>query len=115
VKNYLSQLLNVHGSNFIKYTEIKTAQPSGTKFYYIIEKYITIYKFKKAYDSDRSEVVYYDFGILMKLVRLMKTCSDTTYSNARTAKYLSDAFSIHNTLKRNNASWQLLPQFVSEK
>jgi hypothetical protein len=39
--------------------------------------------FKKAYDSVRTEVLYNiltDFGVSMKLVRLMKTCVNKIYS-----------------------------------
>jgi hypothetical protein len=39
--------------------------------------------FKKAYDSVRREVLYYsliEFGIPMKLIRLVKMCLNETYS-----------------------------------
>ena len=56
--------------------------------------------FKKAYDSVRREVLYnilIDFGIPMKLVRLIKMCLTETY---RVGKNLSDMFSIGNGLKK---------------
>jgi hypothetical protein len=58
--------------------------------------------FKKAYDSVRREVlynIYTEFGILMKLVRLVKICLNETYSRVRVGKHLSDTFPIKNVLK----------------
>jgi hypothetical protein len=45
--------------------------------------------FKKAYDSVRSEVLYYiltKFGVPMKLVRLTKMCLNETYSKVCVGK-----------------------------
>ena len=50
--------------------------------------------FKKAYDSVRR-----DFGIPVKLVRIMKMCLNETYSRVRVGKNLSDLFPIMNGLK----------------
>jgi len=41
-----------------------------------------------------------EFGILMKLVRLIKMCLTETNSRARVGKNLSDMFSIGNGLKK---------------
>jgi hypothetical protein len=44
----------------------------------------TLYYFEKTYDSVRKEVLYNilnEFGILMKLVRLIKMCPAETYNN----------------------------------
>jgi hypothetical protein len=53
--------------------------------------------FRKAYDSVRSEVLYnilIEFGVPMKLARLIKMCLNETYSKVRTGKHLSDSFPI---------------------
>jgi len=48
--------------------------------------------FKEAYDSVRREVLYnilIEFGILMKLVRLINLCLNETYSRVQVGKHLS--------------------------
>ena len=58
--------------------------------------------FKGAYDSVRRELLYnilIEFGIPMKLVRLIKMCLTETYSRGRVGKNLSDMFPIRNGLK----------------
>jgi len=62
--------------------------------------------FKKAYDSVRRVDLYnilIEFGIPMKLVRLIKMCLSVTYSRVRVGKNLSDAFPIRNGLKQEDA------------
>jgi sorting nexin-29 len=57
--------------------------------------------FKKAYDSVRREVLcnmLIDFGIPMKLVRLITSCLPETYSRVRVDKNLSDTLLIRNGL-----------------
>jgi hypothetical protein len=51
--------------------------------------------FKKTYDSVRREVLYnilIDFGVPMKLVRLIKMCLNETYSKVHIGKHLSEVF-----------------------
>jgi len=58
---------------------------------------------KKDYDSGRREVlcnILIEFGIPMKLVRLIKMCLNETYSRVRVGKNLSDTFPIRNGLKQ---------------
>jgi hypothetical protein len=58
--------------------------------------------FKKAYDSVRREVLYsilIEFGVLTKLVRLIKMCLKATYSKVRIDKHLPDNFPIQNGLQ----------------
>jgi hypothetical protein len=57
--------------------------------------------FKKACDSVRREVLYsilIEFGVPMKLVRLIKMCLNETSSKVSVGKHLSDVFPIRNYL-----------------
>ena len=59
--------------------------------------------FNKAYDSVRREVLYnilIEFGIPMKLVRLIKMCLTETCSRIRVGKNLSDIFPVKKGLKQ---------------
>ena len=54
---------------------------------------------KKAYDSVRMEVlcnILIEFGVPMKLVRLIKICQNETSSRVWVGKNLSDMFPIRN-------------------
>jgi hypothetical protein len=67
--------------------------------------------FKKAYDSVRREVLYnilIQFGIPMKLVRLIKMCLNETYSKVRIGKHRFDNFPIQNGPKQGDALSPLL-------
>jgi hypothetical protein len=67
--------------------------------------------------SVRRKVLYrilIEFGVPMKLVRLIKMCLKDTYSKVHTGKYLSDTFSIHNGLKQVDALSPLLFNFALE-
>jgi len=70
---------------------------------------------KKAYDSVRREElcsVRIDFGIHMKLVRLIKMCLIEMYSRVQVGKNLSDMFPIRNGLKRGDILSPLLFNFA---
>ena len=57
---------------------------------------------KEANDSVRREVLYnilIEFGIPMKLTRLIKMCLNEVYSTVRVGKHLSAMFPIRNGLK----------------
>jgi hypothetical protein len=72
--------------------------------------------FKKPYDSVRREVLYnilIEFGIPMKLVKLIKLCLNESYSKVRIGRHLSDKFQIQNGL-RGDALSPLLLNFVLE-
>jgi hypothetical protein len=67
--------------------------------------------FKKAYDSVKRKILYnilIEFGVPMKLVRLIKMCLNETYSKVRIGKRLSDSFPIQNGLKQGDALSQNL-------
>jgi hypothetical protein len=67
--------------------------------------------FKKAYDSVRREALYnilIEFGVPMKLVRLIKMCLNKTYSKDRIGKHLSANFPIQNGLRQRDALSPLL-------
>jgi len=73
--------------------------------------------FKKACDSVWREVLYnilIEFGIPMKLVRLVKVCLTKTYSRVWVGKNLSDMFPIRNGLKQGDALSPLLFNFAVE-
>ena len=72
--------------------------------------------FKKAYNSVRREVLYdirIEFGIPMKLVRLITMCLNETCSTVRVGKHSSDMLPIENGLKQGDALSPLLFNFVS--
>jgi len=48
------------------------------------------------------------FGISMKLVRLIRMCLNETYSRVWVDRYLSDIFPIKNVLKQGDALLPLL-------
>ena len=67
--------------------------------------------FKKTYDSVRREVLcnmLIEFGVLMKLVRLITLCLSETSSRRWVGKNLSDSLLIRNGLKQTDALSLLL-------
>jgi hypothetical protein len=67
--------------------------------------------FKKSYVSVRREVLYNtlnEFGIPMKLVRLIKMCLNESYSRIRADKHLPDMFPIKYCLKQGDALSSLI-------
>ena len=73
--------------------------------------------FKKAYDSVRREDlcnILIEFGIPMKLVRLIKKCLIESYSSVQVGKHLSDMFPIKNGLIKGDALSPLLFIFALE-
>ena len=90
------QLLITH-STFVKYL--------GEKWEYKEAVYQLLTDFKIAYDSFRRKVLYNiltEFGIPMKLVRLIKMCPNETYSRVRVGKHLYEKFPIKNGLKQGD-------------
>jgi len=69
--------------------------------------------FKKSYDSVEREILYntlIEFGIPMKLVRLIRICLNETCSRVQVGTHLSDMFPIKSGLKQGDA---LLPLFFN--
>ena len=73
--------------------------------------------FKNSYDSVGREVLYnilIEFGIPMKLIRLIKRYISETYIRVRVGKHLSDMFLIRNGLKQGDVLSSLLFSFALE-
>jgi len=73
--------------------------------------------FEKAYDSVRRGVLYnilFEFGIAMKLVRLIKMCLTEKCSRVQIGKNLANMFPIRNGLKQGDALSPLLFNFALE-
>jgi hypothetical protein len=55
-----------------------------------------------------------EFGVPMKLIRLMKMCLKEMYSEVRIGKHLSNSFPIQNGLKQGDALSPLFFNFALE-
>jgi hypothetical protein len=69
-----------------------------------VRQYVTYFvDLKKVYGSVRNDVlcsILVEFGVSMKLVGLITTCLNETYSKVGVGKHLSDTFHIQSGLKR---------------
>jgi hypothetical protein len=68
------------------------------KSYKVLQLFID---FKKAHDSVRWEVLYnilIEFGIPLKIIRLIEMCLNDTYSEVRIGKPLYDSFPIQRNI-----------------
>jgi hypothetical protein len=70
--------------------------------------------FNKAYDSVVLYNILIEFGIPLKVVRLIQMCLNETYSRVRVGKHLCDGFPIKNGLKEGDALSPLLFNFDLE-
>jgi hypothetical protein len=87
------------------------SQIRGKKWEYNETVHQLFEDFKKVYYSCRREVLYnilIEFGISMKLERLIKVCLTETYSRVRVGKHLSDVLPFKNGLKQGDALSPLL-------
>jgi len=87
------------------------------KWEYNEEVHQLFINFKKAYDSVRREVLHkilIEFGIPMKLLRLIKMSLTETYSRVRVGKNVSDRFPMKNGLKQGDALSPMLLNFALE-
>lgn len=73
--------------------------------------------FRKAYDSVRREVLYeisIEYGILKKLLRLIKMYMDGISSRVHTLNLLLDPFPVLNSLKQEHALTPMIFNFALE-
>ena len=103
----IGQLLTIY-SAFIKYFRKNgKTMKQCINYFYTSRKLIII----------RREVLYnilIEFGIPMKLARLIKMCLTETYSRVRVGKHMSDMFPIRNGLKQGDGLSPLLFNFALE-
>jgi hypothetical protein len=76
------------------------------KWEYNVAVHQLLIDLKKAYDSVRRGILYdilIEFGIPMKVVRVIKMCLNETCSSVWVGKHFSDMFPIKNGLKQGDA------------
>jgi hypothetical protein len=83
-----------------------------------VRQYIILFiDFKKTYDLVRRKVLYntlMEFGLSMKLIRLIKMYLNEIYSTTHVGKYLSDNFPIQNGIEQRDALSPSLFNFALE-
>jgi hypothetical protein len=87
------------------------------KWEYNVTTHQLFTNFKKAYDSVTRELLYnilIEFGVPIKLVRLIIMYSNETHKKVRICTYMSDTFPIQNGLKQGDALSPLLFNFSLE-
>jgi hypothetical protein len=90
-----------------KITQISEEEVQCQKWEYNETVRLLFIDFKKAYDSMRRDVLYnilIEFGVPMKLARLIKMCLNETYIKASIDKRLSECFLIQDDLKTRRCS-----------
>jgi hypothetical protein len=63
--------------------------------------------FKKTYDSVKSILI--EFGVPIKLIRLIKMCLNETHTKVRIGKHLSDSFPIQNGCRLPATGYRYYP------
>ena len=66
------------------------------------------YMVLRCMDNNTLKFTFIEFGIFIKLVRIIKMCLNETYSRVRVYKHLSDIFPVNSGLKQGDALSSLL-------
>jgi len=109
--------VDINATGQLVITYIQHSSNTGEKWEYNEAVHQLFIVFKKAYDSVRREVLYnvlIEFGIPMKLVRLIKMCLTETYNTVWVCKHLSNMFPTRDGLKQGDALSPLLSNFALE-
>jgi hypothetical protein len=80
---------------------------------FISEGCVVIYFAFLRYWREVLSNILIEFGISVKLVRLIRMCLNETYSKVRIGEHLSDRLPIQSGLKQGDASSPLLSNFAS--
>ena len=114
--NYWESLMWISMQQVNCYHIVCTCQILEKKWEYNEAEHQLFTDFKKAYDSVRREVLYnilMEFGIPMKLVRLLKMCLKETYSSLHRQEFVWHV-SFRNGLKHGDVLSPLLYNFALE-